>query len=243
MARFDAILLDYANTVVQFDRPQIERIHVGLAEFLTSTLGPIDARELGAVMDRVCVAAPLTPDRRELTPCEQMRRVLQECYGRPFCAADRAVVDADRAYQELFLASLAIDEHATDAVRRIGRRMPVGLVSNYPCATTLRRSLTALGIADLFDPIVISGEVGYVKPHPKLFRIAIEGLGAPADRVLFVGDSWACDMIGGRDAGMSTCHHVGLSSQGDHERRYRSYRPDFSIRHLAELERIIDTPA
>jgi len=240
MSRFDAVLLDFANTVVQFDRPQIEAIHAQLATYLCSSLAPIDAAALGAVMDRVCVQAPATEEQRELTPLEQMRRVLAEVYDRAFRTSDAIVVDANREYQELFVASIEIDDATRRALVRVRERVPVGLVSNYPCGDSLRRLLSALGIAGRFAPVVISGEVGYVKPHPKLFEIALDGLGVPAERVLFVGDSWASDMVGGHAAGMVTCHHLGLASPQDHEQRYARYRPDFAIHHLDELDEILD---
>lgn len=238
MARLQAVLLDFANTVVQFDRPQIEAIHVALAEHLSRTVAPIDARALGAVMDRVCVAQPLSEDRRELTPHEQMRRIVREAYGQPFAADDRVVTDADRVYQEAFMASLSIDAATLAALARVRARVPVGLVSNYPCGASLRRSLSALGVVGL-HPIVISGEVGWCKPHPHVFEVALAGLGVPAGAVLFVGDSWASDMVGAHAAGMATCHHLGLASVEDHEERYASYRPDYVISHLAELDRIL----
>ncbi|MEY2441360.1 MAG: hypothetical protein QOJ46_786 [bacterium] len=235
MVRFHAVLLDYTNTVVQFDRPQIEGIHARLAEHLSRTLGPVEAAALGEVMDRVCVRSAATPQLRELTATEQMRRILQDAYGRPFQEADPAVAAADRAYQDLFVASLRVDARTVSVLRALHAIVRVGLVSNYPCGRSLRRSLAALGIAGDFDPVVVSGEVGWIKPHPEPFRIAVEGLGVPAERVLLVGDDWACDMVGGRDAGMATCHHVGLSSCRDHDRCYSTYRPDFTIRNLEEI--------
>ncbi len=238
MARLQAVLLDFANTVVQFDRPQIEAIHVALAGHLSRTVAPIDARALGAVMDRVCMAQPLSEDRRELTPHEQMRRIVREAYGRPFAAGDRVVTDADRVYQEAFVASLSIDAATLGALARIRARVPVGLVSNYPCGASLRRSLSALGVVGL-HPIVISGEVGWCKPHPRVFEVALAGLGVPAAAVLFVGDSWASDMVGAHAAGMATCHRLGLASVDDHEERYASYRPDYVISHLADLDAIL----
>lgn len=238
MARLQAVLLDFANTVVQFDRPQIESIHGALAAHLSQTVAPIDARTLGAVMDRVCVAQPLSPDKRELTPREQMRRIAAEAYGRPFAAGDGVVIDADRVYQAAFQASLSTDAATLDALARLRARVPVGLVSNYPCGASLRRSLVALGVVGL-HPIVISGEVGWCKPHPRLFEVALEELGMAACAVLFVGDSWASDMVGAHAAGMVTCHHVGLASPRDHEERYATYRPDYAISHLAELDVIL----
>jgi HAD superfamily hydrolase (TIGR01509 family) len=239
-ARLQAVLLDYANTIVQFDRPQIEAIHGALAAHLSRTVAAIDARTLGVVMDRVCVAQPLSEDRREITPHEQMRRIVQEAYERPCTACDPVVVDADRVYQEEFVASLSIDAATLEALARVSTRVPVGLVSNYPCGTSLRRSLSSLGIADRLHPVVISGEVGYCKPHPRLFQVALDELGVPARATLFVGDSWASDVVGAHAAGMVTCHHVGLASPEDHEERYASYRPDFVISQLGELDGILD---
>jgi HAD superfamily hydrolase (TIGR01549 family) len=238
--RFEAVLLDYGNTVVQFDRPQIEWIHIQLAEFLSRTVAPIGSLTLGKVMDRVCVLPPLSEDKREFTAIEQMKQVLQEAYDMPFRDADHVVVEANREYQDLFVRSVEIDDETLRALDWARQRVRLGLISNYPCGPSLRRSLSAVGIAELFDPIVVSGEVGYVKPHPKLFQVALEALGIPAEAVLFVGDNWANDMVGAHTVGMATCHHLGLTSEKDYEERYRAYRPDFSIHHLAELDHILD---
>lgn len=186
MSRFDAVLLDYGNTVVQFDRAQIESIHAALSCYLSTALGPLEAEALGAVRDDVCVRAPLSKDKRELTACEQMGQVLSAAYGRPFADHDEQVVAADREYQRLFVESLAVDELAARAIGELRAQVPVGLISNYPCGATLRRSLARIGLGRSFWPIVISGEVGYVKPHAKLFAAALEALRLPAERVLLV---------------------------------------------------------
>jgi putative hydrolase of the HAD superfamily len=45
-----------------------------------------------------------------------------------------------------------------------------------------------LGYERLFDPMVISGEIGFAKPDPAFFRYAVEHLGLPAGQVLFMDD-------------------------------------------------------
>jgi putative hydrolase of the HAD superfamily len=242
MARFEAALLDYANTVAQFDRPQMQAIHSQLASHLSKTVAPIDAATLGRAMDLVCGQPALSHDKREYTPAEQMQLALREAYGRPFAIDDPVVVDADARYQELWVGILAIDERTLPALASIASRVALGLVSNFPCGDSLRRSLTVLGLAGRFAPIVISGEVGYVKPHPRLFQIALAELGVAPARVLFVGDSWAGDMVGAHAAGMATCHHRGMIAARDHEPSYATYRPDFTIEHLAELDAILGEP-
>ena len=237
MARFEAALLDFANTLVQYDRPQMQAIHVALAEHLSQAVAPIGAAKLGRAMDHVCPQPALSEDKREYTPAEEMRRVLCEAFSWPFALDDPVVVAAQARYHELFLSVLEPDDRTLAALRGIAA--PIGLVSNYPCGATLRRALSALGIGERFAPIVISGEVGYVKPHPRIFEVALDGLGVAPERVLFVGDSWASDMVGAHAAGMATCHHRGMIAAQDHERSYAIYRPDFTIEHLAQLGEIL----
>ena len=42
---------------------------------------------------------------------------------------------------------------------------------------------------DLFEDMVISGEVGFAKPEPEIYRIMLERIGKPARDCLFIDDS------------------------------------------------------
>ena len=42
---------------------------------------------------------------------------------------------------------------------------------------------------DLFDDMVISGEVGHVKPDPEIFQILLDKIGRPASECLFIDDA------------------------------------------------------
>lgn len=44
---------------------------------------------------------------------------------------------------------------------------------------------------DLLDDMVISGEVGHVKPNPEIFQIMLDRIRRPADECLFIDDSLA----------------------------------------------------
>jgi putative hydrolase of the HAD superfamily len=65
------------------------------------------------------------------------------------------------------------------ALRRRGLRLAV--VSNWDAR--LRPLLAALGLAEFFEVIVVSGEVGWHKPDPRLFDHAAGQLGLPPDRI------------------------------------------------------------
>ena len=70
-------------------------------------------------------------------------------------------------------------------LRAIG--LKVAILSN--ATTELRVKLEREGIAPLLDAIVISGEIGYQKPHKEAFDVLFGRLGLPPEEVVFVDDS------------------------------------------------------
>ena len=76
----------------------------------------------------------------------------------------------------------------------------LGLISNAPADTG--RAVRALGLAKYLGTIVISGAVGYTKPHPEIFRIALREAGVGAGEAIHVGDLYEADIVGAKNAGM-----------------------------------------
>ncbi|MCY4663314.1 MAG: HAD family hydrolase [Acidimicrobiaceae bacterium] len=88
--------------------------------------------------------------------------------------------------------------------RLSNRHIPWGIVTNGPSGMQ-RHKCQALGLDRIAPFIIISEEVGYAKPDPRIFRDALDatGLGQP-ERVMFVGDNPRTDIDGARRAGMRT---------------------------------------
>jgi HAD superfamily hydrolase (TIGR01662 family) len=59
-----------------------------------------------------------------------------------------------------------------------------------------------LGLTDLFETTVISCDVGYMKPHPRIFHYALERMGVEAEESVMVGDSLRADVEGAKTLGM-----------------------------------------
>ena len=68
-----------------------------------------------------------------------------------------------------------------------GRRITLGVVSNFEA--WLEELLGALGVADLFAVLVISGAEGIEKPDPRIFELALHRAGVPAEAAVYVGDN------------------------------------------------------
>jgi HAD superfamily hydrolase (TIGR01509 family) len=62
----------------------------------------------------------------------------------------------------------------------------IALVSN--CADTTRGQLDYLGIIPLVDAVVLSCEVGSVKPYPEMYVTALDELGVAAVDAVFIDD-------------------------------------------------------
>lgn len=88
-----------------------------------------------------------------------------------------------------------------ESLTRIAGQWKLGIVSNGTSATQ-RAKLRALALDALFDPVIISEEVGFRKPEVRIFELAIANWGIPAGSVLFVGDDPISDIAGARSAGM-----------------------------------------
>jgi epoxide hydrolase-like predicted phosphatase len=86
------------------------------------------------------------------------------------------------------------------AARRAGVR--TGLVSNSWGEEGYDRTR----FAELFDAVVISGEIGIRKPAPEIYALAAERLGRPPERCVFV-DDLAGNLKPARAIGMATVLH------------------------------------
>ncbi|XP_072977750.1 uncharacterized protein [Typha angustifolia] len=82
----------------------------------------------------------------------------------------------------------------------------LAVVSNFD--TRLRKLLKDLKVAELFDAIVISSEVGYEKPAAEIFKIALDQIGVEAGKAVHVGDEEKADKTGANTIGLD-CWFVG----------------------------------
>lgn len=84
-------------------------------------------------------------------------------------------------------------------------RIPVkvGLISNTgrTPGKVLRVLLAELTILDFFDITLFSNEVGWLKPHPHIFRKASQELSVPLSQIVHVGDDVTTDYEGARSVG------------------------------------------
>jgi len=78
----------------------------------------------------------------------------------------------------------------------------LGLLTNFTHGPAAREIIDKLGLNLFFDVVLISGELGFRKPHPLVFHQLIEHLGVEKDQILYVGDDPEPDITGAQKAGL-----------------------------------------
>jgi putative hydrolase of the HAD superfamily len=80
----------------------------------------------------------------------------------------------------------------------------LGIISNWD--SRLPTLCDQLGITAFFDIVVVSSIVGYEKPHPAIFQIALERTGLASEEVIYIGDDPYLDYQAARKANMHALH-------------------------------------
>jgi len=78
----------------------------------------------------------------------------------------------------------------------------LGLLSNFTHAPAALRIIDHMGLSPFFDVVLISGQIGYRKPHPSVFRRLVESLCVNGGETLYVGDDPEADINGALRAGL-----------------------------------------
>lgn len=105
------------------------------------------------------------------------------------------------------------------------RGITIVIVSN--CSENTRPLLTELGVAAIVDSLVLSCEVGCIKPSARIFRHALDQAGVSGPDALFVDDQ-AAFCAGGEVAGLRA---VQIVRDGD--------LPPGGVRSLLDLEPLL----
>lgn len=92
---------------------------------------------------------------------------------------------------------------AEAALRSLSGHFRVGFLTNG-FSETQKKKVQDFGLEALSGPVIISEDVGYLKPSPEIFAYAEAQAGAEAADILYVGDNLVSDIRGGNAAGWQT---------------------------------------
>jgi putative hydrolase of the HAD superfamily len=153
----------------------------------------------------------------------------QELEGEEEAAAELA---ATFAAQRRKLQRLMPD--AREVLTRLSKKYRVGLLTNG-APDLQREKLLNSGLEPFFDAVAVSGEHDIGKPKPEIFHRLIAELGVGADEAVMVGNSLERDILGARNAGITS---IWIKVTGSEEPA--DVRPDHTILGLAEIPALLE---
>lgn len=115
---------------------------------------------------------------------------------------DDRIAVAVEAYFSAFYEHCHLIPGTTEMLGTLKEQYPLGLLSNFTHGPAAREIIDRVGLNLFFDVVLISGELGYRKPHPLVFRRLVEHLGVDNHLVLYVGDDPEPDITGAQRAGL-----------------------------------------
>jgi len=130
-------------------------------------------------------------------------------------ASSEIIRQALDAYFEEYVRKVNIEKEVIPTLKGLLSKYSLGLVTNFAYPSAIYMILRKFGLQNTFDPIVISGEIGWIKPSPIIFQAALSKLRLKAEQVAFVGDDPETDIKGAKNLGMKTVFLARESAHSD----------------------------
>jgi HAD superfamily hydrolase (TIGR01549 family) len=138
---------------------------------------------------------------------------------------DRSLLDAN--------PGPTLIDGAAETIRRLAQHYRLGVISDSGLSTgrTLREFLIRDQLIEYFTQLSFSDEVGVSKPHPHIFHLTLECLGAQPHEAVHIGDLTRSDIAGAKGVGMWAVRLTANYDDAD-----QSVEPDAVLGSYAELE-------
>jgi putative hydrolase of the HAD superfamily len=119
---------------------------------------------------------------------------------------DKAIDEGVRDFCREFSLYVQADPQAVKVLEFLQAKYKTGLISNLSFSKCAWDLLKTNNLKNLFDFIIVSGDVNIRKPNPKIFQIALDTLDVAAYEAVFVGDTLETDIEGAINTGMIPVH-------------------------------------
>ena len=124
-------------------------------------------------------------------------------------------------------------EDALPMLERLRPRYRLALLTNG-APDLQREKLAGAGLAHWFDEVLVSGDIGFGKPNPRVYETMLTRLDVAPDEALMIGNSLHSDIAGAQAAGIRAVWVNREASVGD-----EAVSPDIEVPDLDRLATLL----
>ena len=216
------VLLDLDDTIFDFGKAE----HLALAKTL-SEMGVEPTDSTISRYSEINRAHWERLERGELTREQVLIYRFDALYRE--LGIDKSSTQTQQIYEYRLSLEHPFINGATELLDELSKEYELYVVSNGTAVVQDRR-IAESGIGKYFKDIFISQRVGADKPSPEFFDYCFSKIaGFEREGAIIVGDSLTSDILGGKNAGIKTCHFNPKSKSNG------KIVPDYEIKKLSEL--------
>ncbi|WP_018756895.1 HAD family hydrolase [Paenibacillus terrigena] len=149
--------------------------------------------------------------------------------------SDAILIDEiDALFFKTSMDYVCANESISALLKDLKRYYDVGIVTNGLYDPRLK--IQQMGLAEVFsdDTIFHAEQLGYRKPDPQIYAVALEHFGKKSDETLFIGDSWTHDVVGPMETGIDA---IWVNPKGLHQTTNHS--PVAIVPDVTEIRRLL----
>jgi len=230
MARVKGVLFDYGHTLVWF--PRYNEIHLVSARNMQGKLRALGAFvEVSEIQELIDEFAHRR-NGQTLRIDEEFRQILSTLGVKGYSEDD--LQEIIQLHWRPYLQDACARKGAKKLLENLrSRGLKLGIVANI-WSGGMNPALEKLDLERFFDTTVASVAVGFQKPSPEIFQLALKNLGLVAEKAVMVGDNPVSDIQGAHNIGMRTIRLM----RGPNRKKPDIVKPDFKIKNLSTLATI-----
>jgi HAD superfamily hydrolase (TIGR01662 family) len=240
-----AVLFDLGSTLIHTEHrhhwaPALGRMQAVLADKLQDLGYALDPQAFGARFQ--ARMAEFNPQRQtdwvEATSAWLLSSTLEELGLPP--APPPVLAEALAAYYAWNETQWRVVPGAHAALQRLAAAgLRLGIVSNAADAGHVQRLVAGAGLDGWFEPVLVSAAVGVRKPNPRIFELALEAWGLPAQACVMVGDSLGADILGAQLAGLRAVWFSAYAERPANAAHRGNITPEAEIASLEDLPGVL----
>jgi putative hydrolase of the HAD superfamily len=124
-------------------------------------------------------------------------------YGYSVDPDDPIIARAVESYFSAFPSNCNLIPGTLEMLGLLKKHFHLGLLSNFTHTPAALEIIDRLDLRPFFQTVLISGELGWRKPHPYVFNELKKKLGFQGEEMIYIGDDPEPDIIGAKNAGIN----------------------------------------